>query len=90
MAQTLDDLVTEANSVFPDSFILAQYQLGEHTTRPVELLARYLVAEMRDLYSLGSSDRENLNRFITNLDAASAHLVEVSQWFRELRKASLS
>lgn len=49
MAQTLENLITEANSVFSDGFMLRHYQRAPATVRPVELLAQYLVTELRDL-----------------------------------------
>ena len=84
MAQTLDDFIAEANAVFLGNLVARQYQQVIVTTRPVELLAQYLVAEMRDLYSPASSDRENLVRLISNLEDASARLGDVARCFREL------
>ena len=89
MARTLDDFIAEADAVFLGNLVSTQYQQAISTTRPVELLAQYLVAEMRDLYSPMSSDRENLVRLISNLELASARLGDVARCFRELHDKEL-
>lgn len=90
VARTLENLIAEANFVFSGNFVLTEHQLKASTTRPIELLAQYVVAEMRDLYGPESSDQENLTRFIINLDTASARLTNVTRRFRELQGASPS
>ena len=89
MAHTLDDFITKADRVFHGNLVATQYQQATSTTRPVELLAQYLVAEIRDLYSPSSSDRENLVRLVGDLELASARLGDVTQCFRELRDKEL-
>ena len=84
MAQTLEDLITKVDSVFLGGVVLAQYQLEAPAASPTELLAQYLVAEMRDLYGSSSSDRENLTRIISNLEFASARLGNVTQYLHQL------
>lgn len=74
MTQTLENLILEASTVFPDGFFLTEYQRGPPDQRPVELLAQYLVAEICGLYSPTSDDHANLARVITNLDIAAANL----------------
>lgn len=88
MAHTLENLVLEASTVFPDGFILTEYQRGPPDARPIELFAQYLVAEICGLYSSASDDHANLSRVITNLDIAAANLEEVTRCFHELRRAS--
>ena len=88
MAQTLESFIREADSVFLGRYVSTQYQQGAPTTRPIEILAQYLVAEMHDLYDPTSSDRQNLGRFISTLEFASARLADVSRCFRELQNAS--
>jgi hypothetical protein len=89
MAYTLDDLIAEANTVFPDGFILGQHQQGLPDLRPIEFLAQFIVAEVEGLYSPRSSDRENLSRIVTNLDITTARLEEVRMRFQELHDAAL-
>lgn len=89
MAQTLECFITEVDSVFLGCYVSTQYQQGAPTTRPIELLAQYLVAEMHDLYDPTSSDHENLRRFISNLSFASERLADVSRCFREMQNASV-
>lgn len=86
----LQDFVTEADKVFHGRLVLTQHQQGAPTTRPTELLARYLVAELHELYDPTGSDCENLRRFTSNLEFASARLEYVAQYFRELCNESLS
>ena len=83
-----ENLITEANSVFPNSFMLTRYQRTPANLRPDELLTQYLVAKLRGLYDPRSNDQDNLSRIITNLDMASAKIDEVRQCFQELRQAS--
>ena len=90
MARTLKNFIIEANSVFPGNFIYEQYQLAASNSRPVELLAQYLVAEIQDLYGYESSDHQNLARLITNLDFASTRLAEVTYYLRSLDQKTLS
>ena len=86
MAQTLEHLITEANSVFPDSSRLTHYQQVPTSLCPVELLAQYLVTELRELYDPKCSDGANLSRIITDLDMASVKIEQVSKCFRDLRE----
>lgn len=88
MARTLENLIFEADSVFPGGFLMEQYQQQPSLLRPVELQAQYLVAEIRDLYSPTSDDQANLLRLIANLEMTIANLNEVTQCFRELRAAT--
>jgi hypothetical protein len=90
VAQTLEDFIREADLVYPSNLVLTQYQQSAFTNRPVEILAQYLVAEMRDLYGPTSSDHENLRRFISNLEFASARLEAVTRHLRERYDESLS
>lgn len=87
MAQTLKDLITKVDAVFLGNLVLTQYQQEAPAISPPELLAQYLVAQMRDLYSSSSSDRENLTRIISNLELTSARLEDVTQYLYELRDA---
>ena len=86
----LEDFITEADSVFHGRFVLTQHRQAAPTTRPVELLAQYLVAELHDLYDPRSSDLGNLRRFVSSLDLASARLKDVNQHLRDLCSESLS
>lgn len=90
MSQTLETLIKEANSVFSDGFILAQYRRVPSALRPIEQLAQFIVADMRDLYDPASSERENLRRIVANLDLASAQLTLVAKQLRDLHMAALS
>ena len=90
MTRTLENLMTEANSVFSDSFILTQYQRGPPDGRSPEILAQFIVSEISELYDANSSDRENLSRIITNLDMAAAQLTAVTDNFQKLHDAALS
>lgn len=90
MAQTLEDFIREADLVYPSNLVLTQYQQSAFTNRPAELLAQYLVAEICDLYGPTSSDHENLRRFISNLEFASARLEAVIRHLRERYDQSLS
>ncbi len=56
MTHSLENFIGQANAVFPDSFVEKAFQLEPSDARPVELLARYLVAEICDLYSSKSDD----------------------------------
>lgn len=90
MTRTLESLIKEANSAFSGNIVLQQYRLEASTKRPSQLLAQYLVAEMRDLYGLESSDYQNSRRIASNLDMASARLEDVARYLRELHKSSLT
>lgn len=90
MTHTLEYLITNANTTFPNGFILQEYQRGSSGLRPAELLAQFLVAEIRELYDAKSSNGENLSRIITNLEMASSQLTAVTQGFQDLRDVSLS
>lgn len=88
MSHALGYFIDEANTVFPDTYVRAAYRAQLSAVRPVELLARYLVSEISDLYSLESDDQTNLTRIIANLDVSAAHLADVTECFRELRAAT--
>lgn len=90
MARTLENLITEANSVFPDSFILTQHQHGPPDGHSTEMFAQFIVSEIHNLYDPNSSDRENLSRIITNLDMASLQLTAITSCFQKLHRAALS
>ncbi len=90
MTRTLENLIAEANSVFPGGSVLTHFQRGSANVRPIELLVQFLVAELRDLYDSRSSDQANLSRIVSNLDMALAQLGEVTQRFRELREEAPS
>lgn len=87
MTHSLENFIGQANAVFPDSFVEKAFQLEPSDARPVELLARYLVAEICDLYSSKSDDQANLNRIIADLCVAASNLEDVTRCFRELRAA---
>ncbi len=90
MARTLENLITEANSVFPDSFILTQYQRGLLDGRSTEKFAQFIVSEIHELFDANSSDQENLSRIITNLDMAAVQLTTITNCFQKLHGAALS
>jgi hypothetical protein len=90
MTYTFEDLIEKINVVYPDNFILDNDQRGPSDARPVELLAAFVVAQMRELYDPHSSDRENLSRIVSNLEVASAQLGAVNQRLRELLAMSVS
>ncbi len=90
MTQTLEKFIAEANTVFPDGFILSQYRRGPPNLRPLEILAQFVVSQISELHDPRSSDRENLRRIATNLGIASAQLEAVATCFEELHGAALS
>lgn len=85
MTHSLENFIGKAGVVFPDGFIEQAFELESSDARPVELLAQYLVSEIRDLYSSRSDDQANLNRIIAGLDVAASNLEDVTRCFRELR-----
>lgn len=86
MTRTLESLITETNSIFPGGSVLTHFQRGSANVRPIQLLAQFLIAELRDLYDSRSSDQANLMHIVANLDMALAQLGEVTQYFRELHE----
>lgn len=90
MARPLENLMLEANSVFPDGFIIAAYQQGPPGVRSMELLAQFVVSQIRELHDPHSSDRETLSRIATNLEMASGQLAQVTHCFQQLHDTTLS
>ena len=88
LAVEVSYFIGEADTVFPNGYVDTAYRVQPSAVRPVELLARYLVSEISDLYNLESDDQTNLTRIIANLDVSAAHLADVTECFRELRAAT--
>ena len=89
--KSLQQLIDIANEAYCNGMLHyghtqnSHNQIGDGTGRdPKEILAAYIVAEIRELYSPDSTDVQNVQRIVTGLEFA---LDELNAVMRQLRKS---
>ncbi len=76
----LVELLNAANEGYPDSFLTTYYneETGEHKEGNGDLLAWFIVEEIRETYDLDATKREQIREAIRVLDNANEQLQNVN------------
>ena len=66
MSKSLDEIIKKASEAYPDDFLIHQFlQMQESSDRTQNfrnVLASFVVRQMRELYDSNSTDEQNIRR----------------------------
>ncbi len=74
MSKSLDEIIKKASEAYPDEFLVHQFldmeKSGDKTQSFRNVLASFLMQQMRELYDPNSSDEQNIWRLMSGLGHA--------------------